>query len=274
MNEELLRSVQLTELSILREFKAICEQNNLRYFLCGGTRLGAVRHNGFIPWDDDVDVFMPYVDYISFLDIADKTLDREKYFVQNYLTEDNFPSPFTKIRLVHTTFLDSNYKNWHIHHGIWLDIFPLINISKKKLRKTNVLLKAAKMMQMDDLIRSNPKVFTELYGERMLGRLNLFYKLVPIRSRKKIHDLIIRHICKEKYTGYCVELTGNLKHIYPAKIFDTSKELEFENELFTVPEDYDTYLKVCFGDYMKLPPVEQRVSVHADIIDLEKGYGE
>ena len=73
VNEELLRSVQLTELSILREFKAICEQNNLRYFLCGGTMLGAVRHKGFIPWDDDVDVFMPYVDYIRFLDLADKT---------------------------------------------------------------------------------------------------------------------------------------------------------------------------------------------------------
>lgn len=151
-----LRQLQKTELSILKRFKQICDKHHLRYYLYGGTLLGAVRHEGFIPWDDDVDVCMPYSDYEIFLNVAKKELG-EDYFLQTSESDKHFVAPFAKIRLNNSTFLDSKFAKRHINHGIWIDIFPLIYTSDLIANKQKRILKICKAIQMDDLIASNPQ---------------------------------------------------------------------------------------------------------------------
>ena len=267
------RGVQLKELVILRAFKRVCEKNNLTYFLCGGTLLGAVRHKGFIPWDDDIDVCMPYADYRAFLKIAQDELGKD-FFVQNSETEDYFPSPFTKIRLNKSTFLDSAYSKWHINHGIWIDIFPVISISRESQNRIQRILKICKVMQMDDLLNSNPEVFEKLYSAKTIKRLAVFYRIVPLKLRKQIHKTLLRQVCCNSNKAYCSELIGSQFILWPKDVFGKATTIEFEGELFSAPLEYDTYLRIHYGDYMQLPPENQRVGLHADIIDLEHSYNE
>ena len=270
MNERTnLSEVQKVEYNILCLFKRICEKYGLRYYLSGGTLLGAVRHKGSIPWYDDIDVSMPYTDYLSFLNVAQNELG-DDYFVQNQETENNFPSPFTKIRLNNSTFLDSSFKNWHINHGIWIDIFPIINIEPKRHSSISRVLKVCKILQMDDLIESNKKVFCDIYGKNIVNVMRILYKGVPIEKRKKIHGSLLKRICADNDSEYCAELVGSQLVLLPNDIYSDSAELIFEDDTFSVPCNYKKYLELNYGDYMELPPIEERKGLHADIIDLNK----
>ena len=266
-----LSEIKKAEFQILCTFKKICEENNLRYFLCGGTLLGAIRHKGFIPWDDDIDVTMPYDDYLRFLSIAPGLLGAE-YFVQNCETEPNFPSPFTKIRLNQSTFLDSSFAKWHINHGIWIDIFPLILLTDRKYKYANKILKVCKILQMEDLINSNESFFLETYGKKKIRLLKIFYFLVPSNIRQNIHKRVLKYICSSDRGEYYSELIGSSMYKWPKEIFQLTDKVEFEGEEFLAPKGYDKYLQIHYGNYMELPPEEKRVGVHADIIDMKNSY--
>lgn len=122
-----LRKLQETELEILLETDRICRKYEILYQLSGGTLLGAVRHKGFIPWDDDVDICMLREDYNRFLSICEKELG-EKYFLQTYETDSEFFHSFARIRKNNTLALQRQYKGMDMHHGIFIDVFPLDNI--------------------------------------------------------------------------------------------------------------------------------------------------
>lgn len=124
-NKEMnLRKLQLAELEILKDFIRVCNELKLTYFLDSGTLLGCIRHEGFIPWDDDIDVSMPREDYEIFLEKGQALLKRE-YFLQSYKTEPNYTLNFAKIRNSNTTFIESSVKDLNINHGIFIDIFPI-----------------------------------------------------------------------------------------------------------------------------------------------------
>ncbi len=267
IKDSIQSDVQKAEFEMLCLFKRICIKHGFRYYLSGGTLLGAVRHKGFIPWDDDIDVDMPYEDYISFLKVAQEELG-DNYFVQNQETEDYFPSPFTKIRLNNSTFLDSSFINWHINHGIWIDIFPIINIERRSVAAIKMALKVCKVLQMDDLIASNPKSFTDIYGKTTIHVLQVLYGMLSLEKRKRLHKELLNRICNKSGNMYCTPLTGSNIILFPQNVYADQTELMFEGEMFSVPKDYKEYLKLHYGDYMKLPPIEDRKGVHADIIDL------
>lgn len=111
-------------MEMLKEYIRICDKYRLLYFMAGGSALGAVRHGGFIPWDDDIDVVMPRSDYMKFLNIAQDEL-KEPYFLQNYRTEPDFRLDYSKIRNTNTTFIETTAQRLHINHGVYLDIFPI-----------------------------------------------------------------------------------------------------------------------------------------------------
>lgn len=269
--ESVLRRLQKTELMILLKFNEICKKYHLVYYLCAGTLLGAVRHKGFIPWDDDVDVCMPYRDYLTFLKVAQKELG-EKYFLQTLETDKNFCAPFAKIRLNNSTFLDSKFKKRNINHGIWIDIFPLSYTTKESVKKKQVLLKISKVLQMDDLIKSNPQELKLEHGAKSIIAARMIQCIIPFKLRKHLSKKIVNVVCNSKPKEWVCEIYGSTDMVFPSDIFNKVKYLEFEKELLPVPNSYEKYLIIRYGDYMQLPPEDQREGVHADIIDFENPY--
>lgn len=121
-----MNDLQKCELEILKEFDRVCKMNNLNYSLGSGTMLGAVRHKGFIPWDDDIDVLMPANDYKKFCKIAPKAFS-EKFFLQTSYT-DSWYASFSKVRMNGTTAIEKGFENCRFHQGVWIDIFPIVGV--------------------------------------------------------------------------------------------------------------------------------------------------
>ena len=144
-----LRKLQLVELEMLKDVVSFCEKNDIQYFLSDGTLIGAARHQGFIPWDDDIDICMDYKNFKKFNKLAAKDFDK-KYFVQNYKTERKYPFPWTKIRINSTTSMERHLNNYDIHFGICMDILVLNGISDNKFRR-KLQVKSAKLQR--DLLK-------------------------------------------------------------------------------------------------------------------------
>ena len=122
-----IKEIQNQQLMILKELDRICQKHNIKYHLMGGTLLGSIRHKGFIPWDDDIDVSMIRADYEMFLDVCGRELN-SGYFLQTNKTDKNYIMQFAKLRKNHTLFIEKSMNDLDIHHGIYIDIFPLDNI--------------------------------------------------------------------------------------------------------------------------------------------------
>ncbi len=269
-SDELLRRLHEKELEIFKEFKNICTKYNLKYYLSGGTLLGAVRHKGFIPWDDDIDVSMPYSDYKIFLEVAPKELN-EMFFLQTAESESGFCAPFAKIRLNNTTFLDSQFAKRHINHGIWIDILPLIYTKNTAVKRKKQIIRFCKAIQMDDLIASNQTAIESEYGRKTIKYLKILHKCLPFRIRKIIGIRLIKAVCSSKPADYCFEV-GGIGHLFPSRIFGEPVSVQFEDDFCSAPSNFDEYLTIVFGDYMQLPPEDQRTGLHADIIDFYHSY--
>jgi lipopolysaccharide cholinephosphotransferase len=139
--ELLIKKLHIIELAMLGEFIRICQKYSLRYYLIGGSALGAVRHSGFIPWDDDIDIGMPRVDYEKFLSVAQAELDAD-LFLQTHKTDPAYPFSFAKIRNSKTTFIQSDSSHLQMNHGVYIDIFPLDGYPSSKLsrRLTKIII--------------------------------------------------------------------------------------------------------------------------------------
>ena len=125
-----MNDLQKKELELFKAFARVCEKHGLRYFLVGGSALGAIRHKGFIPWDDDIDVGMPRKDYDKFMELQSE-FEGTPYFIQNYKTDPCYVYNYGKLRDSSTTFIEYTYKNHRINHGVWVDIFPIDGFSKE-----------------------------------------------------------------------------------------------------------------------------------------------
>lgn len=276
LDDKQMKKLKEIEIDILTEFVRICDQLHLRYYLIGGTLLGAVRHKGFIPWDDDIDVGMPREDYEVFVEKAGKLLP-DYIFLQNYRTDENMIFPFTKLRNSNTTYIETRSKNSKMNQGVWMDIFPLDFYESNKLRRDYLAIKVSMINQrigMEQYIVDNKnrsfakKVIRKIVHriiKMMYPTLNSAVKKVDtIYSSTAPGDILVNK--SGTYLG---------KEEVPAEWFGKGCFVDFENMRVCAPIEFDKYLKHIYGDYMTPPPVEKRVSVHdIEVIDLEKSYKE
>ena len=272
MDDKSLRDLQKAELDILRAIRDVCDKHNLTYYISSGTLLGAVRHKGFIPWDDDADVHMPYKDYRRFLRIAAEELGPD-YFVQNCNTEPNFYFAFTKVCRNGTTAMGFNAEKEHVHHGVWVDIFPLAPVTSNfEHRFKKKLIKYSNLLQMDDYVCARRGIMEKEFGKKVMKMLDILY-LLPKGLRRVMHNLTIKLLFISISSKYYSEIWASFGNRIPKACYDGPKTmLEFEGELFSVPPDYRKYLETIYGDYMTLPPVEKRKSHGITLVDLSKDY--
>ena len=268
-----LRKLQLIQSEILRDFKNICKKYNLTYFLVFGTLLGSVRHKGFIPWDDDIDVAMPTKDYLKFIEVSQSEF-RNKYFLQTYNTDVEFHYSFAKIRKNNTTMLEPTFKNCHIHHGIWIDIFPVISINNHyEYKFKKFIINLCNYLTMDNFYASNKSEYDKILGSVGKHYLKVLYK-TPKNWRLLVKNILINLFifhAPNKTKKYCATLQAHLDKPCNSEWYNNYELLEFEGELFSVPSEYSNILKDIYGDYMKLPPIDQRKH-HVSFVDFSHNY--
>ena len=263
-NEEILKEIkelQQIELKILLDVKKVCEENNITFFLGEGTMLGAIRHKGFIPWDDDIDLIMPRIDYERFLKIAPELL-KDKYQVQHPTTVENYWSPFIKIRLLNN---DTKYAQKHIAHlsdknGPYIDIFPIEYSDSKSglgITLTAFFVRFYRGMLSYKLGIRKPPHF---YG-RALKFISNFFTVKQIHKglQKTIHPY---HEPNKKYMATFLTYHPLRCQIVESSLYDQVLQWDFEEYKMPVPGGYDEILKTIYGDYMTPPPEDKRILKH------------
>lgn len=253
------------ELDILKAFIDVCKKNSLNYYLLGGSCLGAVRHHGIIPWDDDIDVGLLRADYNKFMEVGQKYLP-EHYFLQNYRTDPEYYVNFAKIRDSRTTFIESSLKNLHINHGVYIDVFPLDYYPEKSMlfKAKDLLLKARASVEYEADFS---------YKMKALQKISRVFCPSVNRAVEKRDELMQSVSNSNLIANICGAWRD--KEITPKEWFGDGIEVEFEDILVNIPRNYNEYLTKLYGDYMTPPPVEKRIGHHyTEVIDLDISYKE
>lgn len=272
--DEELRQIQKIEKKALAEIIRICEQLQIECFVIGGTTLGAIRHNGFIPWDDDIDVGMTRENYIKFIKSAEKYLSPQ-YHLQTPYGNVNSPYIYTKVRIDGTKFVEYPNRNLKIHQGVYIDVFPFDevpddeNLNLEQFKKIRSLIWLFGMRQAPDRY-DPPKSLSEQMKQIAHRTLYYFLKIIP-------HDFLVNIIDNQmqKYNGTGQKALACLcfprrKVEYVEKInLWPLKEHQFEDLTVPIPGNYDEYLKTHYGEYMKLPPREERYGHKPWLVELE-----
>jgi lipopolysaccharide cholinephosphotransferase len=245
---ENLKGLQAKELSILKEIDALCKKHGIEYWLDGGTCLGAVRHKGFIPWDDDIDIAMRLEDLPRFIEFAQKELPRN-LFVQTRESDPTSRLPITKVRDLNSFYVEfrDDFSRPY-QKGIFVDIFPFVKYpsANVKLMKRTILA----------ICRSHAILTVQHYYS-----LRSFAEFFYFGAKYLVNLLIWNSLCltckKDKYYGNVLKNNGyGIVHRYDS-VFPTS-EVEFEGFQFNAPNNPNAYLKDLYNNYMQLPPVEKR----------------
>lgn len=253
-----LRQLQLAELEILNEFVRVCEKEGLRYYLVGGTLLGAVRHQGFIPWDDDVDVAMPREDYDRFARIAEKEL-APQYFYQSPDTDPHYFLTYAKIRKNGTEIYEERFKNARFHKGIFIDIFPL-DFCPGPGPVCHLLFNVLAVMNYRGQVDSGEEYepYEELSGKIGYTVLRLFSPRGLVKVRKGLLKLS-KHLSRGEYVASYSGAYGYRREIFPAGWFAGGTDVRFENRSYKGPAETRRELTQIFGaEFMKLPPAEDQ----------------
>ena len=268
IDRDTLRRLQLKELESLLYFDAFCKKHELRWFLLGGCVIGAVRHNGFIPWDDDIDVMMPRRDYERMLRLWKSEESNERFLMLKTDGETFTGNCFATLIDTSATMVKENQKDIDVPHGIVTDVFPLDGCPDGKLKR---YLQYYHAMMYSLYIT---EVVPEKHGGIVKLVSSILLMLVPSRERrtkiwKKHEKKMTRYAFNthKKSTELCAG-PGYMKNAYPQEAFKEVVYHEFEGLQMPIPKGYDAYLKMAFGDYMQLPPEEQQTP-HHDLVALD-----
>lgn len=261
LSDKDLSIIKKLELDISIEIKRICEAHDIKYSIAFGTLLGAVRHGGFIPWDDDIDIVMLRSEYDRFLLYADKEMDK-RYEIVNYETNSYMGEPFTKIMLKDTVMLENFAEHANAPCGVFVDIFPA-DVCPESWMDKNIHRFLNYELRKRILLASN-------YNFRKNGMKKLVYDLLKMTAISK-RSLVKKYRHNErKYQNSnsqsVVFLGGNygyIKDTVPRHWFDDFISIDFEGVRFSAFACTEDFLKHYYGDYMQLPPEEKRVNKHS-----------
>lgn len=257
MQQLSLRETQLSELEILIEFDKICRENNLHYSLAAGTLLGAVRHKGFIPWDDDIDVMMPRPDYEKFREIFHKTANLEKFDMADDRGE-KAEYPFVKL-LNNDVIVDKS--GYAEVDRVWIDVFPLDGYPADTKKALKVLKKAQLYKKVIVVSKyENASYYHGRHSKLMFYLGRIFAKLYGVRRALKNsvnHALKIPYDTAE-YAGILTWGAYGLGERLIKSLYEDLTQVEFEGHKFYCVSDWDSYLRGLYGEYMQLPPEDKR----------------
>ncbi len=258
MPELTIEEIKEISYHILKEVARFCEDNKITYFLACGTALGAIRHNGFIPWDDDIDIAMPREDYERFL----RVYSSSKYKLCCIQNDSQYIYPFAKIIDPSTILIEKVEHPYRL--GVYIDVFPIDGLPQDR----KMLQKHLKRIEWDMRLISWKRISTE-------KKLNFSHKFIQSIAKVILFPIPISKLILrmdqdlKKYQYKSAKLVGHFvtravwgQDVKPKSIFNRPVKHRFVDADYNVPEDYDKYLKMEYGDYMKLPPEEKRVTHH------------
>lgn len=269
--DEELKKIQACEMQIFKDFAKVCEENDLKYWGIGGTGIGAVRHKGYIPWDDDIDLAMPYDDYVKLNEIFMRDF-KDKYTVVNGENFRDYPAMNEHILLNGTRFITNDAKHLKYPQGIFLDIFPHFKSSRDKTLR----VKHGKSMWLWGkilILRQIPFPVIPFKGVKAkivhCGTFVVSYLLKIIFPSGWLYKKNLKISLRYKdLDDYVYIFTSNSKYrdwYFEKDVSDHLQEYPFEDTVMYFPDNLDAYLKNTYGDYMKLPPADKR-KTHAPIL--------
>lgn len=254
---------KLLEMAIYLD--GLCRKHGITYYLCNGSALGAVRHQGFIPWDDDFDVFMTYENYTRFIEVCRKDLDVERFYLQLEATAE-WPLYYSKLRMNGTSYLEEDTRDRQMHKGVFLDIFCLNNVPKNRFLywvqfafsriliagalgergyKTGSIAKKIAMVISRSLVLGPVKAaligFIRRFNDRETPRVGHFFGRVTLKNA-----------------------------VFPRAYIGSPKYVKFSGAMLPVPQEVEKYLALRYGDYMQLPEEREQTTLrHALSVDLD-----
>lgn len=263
------RNLQLKILEIVKYFDKFCKDNQIEYYIIYGSCIGAIRHQGFIPWDDDFDVGMTLENYNKFINLCKTKLDNNKYFLQTLDTEPNYYLSFAKLRDITTTLIEEGNKDIPITYGVYIDIFPIVGIPKGKIARNVQAINRAFALSANLNVINNKflsnifKIILKIFGKKNIIKY-------CTKQAIKYSCLTCENWCSI-FDGDGLDINSTTKTIMGKPTY-----VPFEDTMLPVPENYDTYLRHIYGDYMKIPTQEQiKQKEHtAYILDLNHSYKE
>ncbi len=260
-----------TELEILKEIDRICKENDIKYFLTGGSLLGAIRYGHSIPWDDDLDIGMLRDDFEKFRKVCPEAIDKTKFAYASYLTEESCHYLFDKIRLKNTYFSTKFSSNYKIQDGVFLDIFVYDKTSashKKQKLHINLVKAAIRFLN----IKWTGKADKSMNGYKLSLLIKPVVKLMPFKMLHAFSDKALMFY-SEKKSDYLIDGTGlNINRgAFKKSCLEKLSEIEFEGMTVPIPENYDEFLKHVYGEgYLEEPPLYMRNGTH-DFVRFDLG---
>lgn len=261
-----IRDFQLRSVSVLEAVDKVCEEHGLRYFIVDGSLLGAVRHKGFIPWDDDIDIAMPREDYDTLIEHAEEWIPKP-YSIITAEKNIQYPKYFAKFEDESTTLVE-NFALGYVG-GIYLDVFPLDAVPDSEFLRRWHYFRFNLVRRLLYLAYRDP--YKHGHGIDSV----LLKALQSVLDKKNLHrmshNILTEYAGKKECNFIMTHDQGLCAH--RKEIFDSVKRYEFEGKSFIGPADADAFLSAYYGkNYMQLPPEEKRRSHYHDYCDMDNGY--
>ncbi len=253
---EQLRKIQLIQLELLKEVDRLCKAHDINYCIIAGTTLGAVRHGGYIPWDDDADVAFLREEYDKFAKVCQANLDTDKFYFQDNAHTPGYRWGYGKLRRKGTQFVRLNQEHMPYEQGVFIDLFPLDNVPENMFMRRihNLKCTYVRKLMWSEVGKYSEKNLLKRLVYKIMARMSeqgvrARYERLKLKSNRKPSELVRILTFPTPNNGY---------YGYYKKWYVELSEIEFEGFKFPCAKDYHGYLSFKFGDYMELPPMEMR----------------
>ena len=266
-----LRQVQAVLLELLCEVRRVCDLANIRYTIIAGTLLGAVRHGGFIPWDDDADVALLRDEYEAFRTACDQFLDAERFYFQDHSNTPGYRWGYGKLRRKHSQYVVCGTEHMPYEQGIWIDIFPLDSVPEHWAGR--VICNAHCFLLRKLLYSESGKSRERLMIKR--GLYGILSK-IPLEKLLAHYEKYVRRRNQKRTSWVRILMfpTPNRAYGYLRSWYENVSEITFEGERFSGVRDYDDYLTFKFGRYLELPPPEKRKQHRVSTLKFPEPMGD